>query len=133
MTTDYDVNDVNDKTLTPRLMKGKKYIFFGTLNIQTLQKVGKVHELIASAEATNQDIICVQEHRSTHDTQTTMVHSYGNWRLITCSAWKNSVNATIGGIGMLFSPEAFKALASVDMITPRIMIATLNGNPQTIV
>ena len=34
---------------------------------------------------------------------------------------------------MLSSPEAFKALASIEMITPKIMIATLNENPQTTV
>lgn len=32
---------------------------------------------------------------------------------------------------MLFSPQAYNALISAEMITPRIMIATFNGNPQT--
>ena len=36
-----------------------------------------------------------------------------------------------GGTGMLFSPQAYNALISAEMITPRIMIATFDGNPQT--
>ena len=34
---------------------------------------------------------------------------------------------------MLFSPQTYKALETVEMITPRIMIATINGNPRTTV
>ena len=32
---------------------------------------------------------------------------------------------------MLFSRQTYSALASVEMISPRIMVATINGNPQT--
>ena len=32
---------------------------------------------------------------------------------------------------MLFNQQAYNAHASVEMISPRIMIATINGNPQT--
>ena len=67
----------------PRLLKGKKTVFIATLNVQTLQKEGKIPELIASAEYTNQDIICWQEHRFIHEELTTKEHAYGNWRLIT--------------------------------------------------
>ena len=34
---------------------------------------------------------------------------------------------------MLFNQQAYNALASVEMISPRIMIATINLNPQTII
>ena len=53
--------------------------------------------------------------------------------MITSSAWKNSVNAANGGVGILFSKKAYNALASIEVISPRIMIATLNGNPKTTV
>ena len=112
-------------------MKGKKDVCIATFNVQTLQKEGKIPEVIASAEATQQDVICLQEHRYIHEDLTTKEHSFGNWRLVTCSGWKNQVNAATGGTAMLFNQQAYNALASVEMISPRIMIATINGNPQT--
>ena len=63
----------------------------------------------------------------------TKEQTYGKWKMITCSAWKNSVNASTGGIGMLVSSTAYNALGSVEKISPRIMVATFNGNPQTTV
>ena len=36
-------------------------------------------------------------------------HETGNgWTLATVSAWKNSVNATVGWVGMLIGPRALK-------------------------
>ena len=48
----------------------------------------------------------------------------------TVSAWKNSVNATVGGVGMLIGPRALKTLNSIEKIQPRVMAATFNGNPR---
>ena len=115
-----------------RLMKGKRDIFMATLNVQTLQKEWEIPEVISSAESTKHDVICLQEHRFIHEEIATKEHIFGRWRrLITGSAWKNSINAATGGTGMLFSQQAYNALASVEMISPRIMIAAINGNPQT--
>ena len=44
-----------------------------------------------------------------------------------CS-WKNSVNATIGSVGILIGPQALKSLNSIKKIQPRMMVATYNGN-----
>ena len=52
-------------------------------------------------------------------------HETGNgWTLATVSAWTNSVNATVGGIGMLIGPRALKTLNSIERIQPRMMAAT---------
>ena len=53
------------------------------------------------------------------------------WTLITSSATKNNINATIGGVGMLLSPKAIKSLNKIEKICPRAIIATFNGNPET--
>ena len=50
--------------------------------------------------------------------------------LVTVSAWRNSVNAPIGGVGMLIGPRALKTLNSIERIQPRMMAATFNGNPK---
>ena len=57
-------------------------------------------------------------------------HDSGNGRMLaTASAWKNSVNAMIGGVGMLIGPRALKSLNSIEKIQPKMMAATFNGNP----
>ena len=45
-------------------------------------------------------------------------------------SWKNSVNATIGGVGMVIGPQALKALNSIEKIHPRMIVASLNGKPR---
>ena len=55
-------------------------------------------------------------------------HDIGNgWTLATISAWKNSVNAMVGGV---MGPRAVKSLNSIERIQPRMMIATFDGNPR---
>ena len=43
---------------------------------------------------------------------------------------ENSVNATVGGVGLLIGPRALKTVNSVEKIQPRMMAATFNGNPR---
>ena len=99
-------------------------------HLQLLGSSGQLPELIASAVEHKIDIICIQEHRYTH-TEDIKYHQTGNgWTLATVSAWKNSVNATVGGVGMLIGPRAIKTLNSIERIQPRMMTATFNGNPR---
>ena len=92
--------------------------------------IGQLPELIASAVEHKIDIICIQEHRYTH-TEDIKYHKTGNgWSLVTVSAWKNSVNAAVGGAGLLIGPRAIKTLNSIEKIQPRMMAATFNGNPR---
>ena len=116
---------------TVQLLNATKRFKIGSLNTQTLQKVYKIPELIASAELTGQDIICIQENRFIHEDTVIKEHTYDKWKLLTLSAWKNSINAATGGIGMLLSSQAYNTIASVEMISPRIMIVHFQGNPQT--
>ena len=98
--------------------------------MRTLNRIGQLPELIASAVEHKIDIICIQEHRYTH-TEDIKYHETGNgWSLVTVSAWKNSVNAAIGGVGLLIGPRALKTLNSIEEIQPRMMAATFNGNPR---
>ena len=93
----------------------------------------KMGELIAFAKKTIHDIICIQEHRLIHDDTHIKEHANENWKLLTCSALNNSINAATGGVGMLLSPLAYDALENVERISTRIMIANLQGNPRTTV
>ena len=85
------------------MLKSKKTFKIGTINTQTLQKVWKIPELIAAAEKTRQEVICIQEHRFVHLDVDIKEHTFGKWKLLTCSAWRNSINAAIGGVGILIN------------------------------
>ena len=104
-----------------------------SFNVRTLNRIGQLPELTASAVEHKIDIICIQEHRYTH-TKDIKYHETGNgWMLVTVSAWKNSVNASVGGVGMLIGPRALKTLNDIERIQPRMMAATFNGNPKAMI
>ena len=116
--------------LKQKLLKCKQTIQIATFNVRTLNRIGQLPELIASSVEHKIDIICIQEHRYTH-TEDIKYHQTGNgWTLATVSAWKNSVNTTVGEVGMLIGPKAIKTLNSIERIQPRMMTATFNGNPR---
>ena len=113
-----------------KLLECKRTIQIPTFNVRTFFRIGELPELTASAIDHKIDIICIKEHRYTHS-EDIKYHDTGNgWMLATASAWKNSVNATIGGVGMLIGPQALKSLNSIEEIHPRMMVATFNGNPR---
>ena len=116
--------------LKQTLLKCKQTIQIATFNVRTLNRIGQLPELTASTVEHKIDIICIQEHRYTH-TEDMKYHETGNgWMLVTVSAWKNSVNASVGGVGMLIEPRALKTLNSIERIQPGMMAATFNGNPK---
>ena len=113
-----------------KLLKCKHTIQIVTFNVRTLNRIGQLPELTASAVEHKIDIICIQEHRYTH-TKDIKYHDTGNgWTLATVSAWKNSVNATVGGVRMFIVPRALKTLNSIERIQPRMMAATFDNNPR---
>ena len=111
-------------------LKCKRTTIISTFNVRTLSKISQLSELAASATTYSIDIICVQEHRFYHKDVELKYHDAGNgWTFVSA----NSTNSTIGGVGMLVSPNALKSLNSIEKICPRIIIATFNGNPCTTV
>ena len=123
-------NSATELKLKQKLLKCKQTIQIATFNVRILNRIGQLPKLTASAEEHKIDIISIQEHRYTR-TEDIKYHETGNgWTLVTISAWKNSVNASVGGVGMLIGPRALKTLNSIERIQPRMMAATLNGNPK---
>ena len=113
-----------------KLLKCKQTIQIVSFNVRILNRIGQLPELTALAVERTIDIICLQEHRYTH-TEDITYHETGNgWTLATVSAWKKSVNATVGGVGILIGPRALKTLNSIERIQPRMSAATFNSNPR---
>ena len=81
-----------------KLLKCKQTIQIATFHVRTLNRIGQLPGLTTSTLEHTIDIICILEHRYTH-TEDIKYHDTGNgWTLATVSAWKNSVNATVGGV-----------------------------------
>ena len=122
---------------TPRSSKPENIIscknqtIFSTFNARTLTPKGRLEEFGVNAELNKIDIIAVQEHRFYHPDVKLKYHSVGSYQLVTSSATKNSVNATVGGVGFLLSPRVSDNLLNIESITPKIMILELEGNPKT--
>ncbi|XP_063605720.1 uncharacterized protein LOC134780779 [Penaeus indicus] len=71
-------------------------------------------------------------HRIFHpDTEIQHQTAANGWKLITCSAEKNNKNASIGDVGLLMSPQAYKSLIKAEKANSRIIQATFEGNPKT--
>lgn len=115
----------------PPLLRPKKVSRFSTLNVRTLKGL-KINELISLAEETNQEVVCIQEHRFIHPNNEIKYdyHPKG-WLFVSSSAWTSSNNCSIGGVGFLFSPRASKSINSITSPNPRIITAKLEGNPAT--
>ena len=115
-------NTATEFKLKQKLLKCETTIQIATFNVRTLNRIGQLPELTASTIHHIIDIICIQEHRYIHS-EDIKHHDTGNgWTFVYVSAWKNSVNATIG-------PRVLISLNSIEKIQPKMMVATFNGNP----
>ncbi len=105
----------------------------GTINTRTLRSPHKQLELCALTQRYNIDVVGIQEHRIVHNDNNEIQYENltDGYQLITLSAWRNTIGAAVGGVGVLLSPFARKVLVSVCRTSPRIMKVTLNGNPMT--
>ncbi|XP_066924271.1 uncharacterized protein [Clytia hemisphaerica] len=81
------------------------------------------------------DITCIQEHRFVHKpTDPDIVaHNLGSSTLFTASAKRNDQGAAIHGVGIAINSKLLPILLSVKKINERIVIATFQGNPKTVI
>ena len=114
-----------------KLLKFKSTIQIVTFNVRTFYRIGQIPELTASGVDHNIDIICVKEHKYLHSEDMKYHDTSNRWTFVSVFAWKNSVNAVVGGVGMLIGPRALKSFNSIEKIQPRMMVSTFNGNPST--
>ena len=81
------------------------------------------------------DVIGIQEHRIVHSDDSILQYEKlpDGYQLVTTSAWRNSMGASIGGVGLLLSPFASKAMVETKKISDRNLQITFCGNPKTTV
>ena len=115
-----------------KLLRCKSTVHIGTLNARTLNRIGHLTELTASAAEHKIDLICIQEHRYYNSEVEIKYHDTGKrWTFIPASALQNSVNAVVEWLGGLLNPLALKSLNSIEKIQTRMKVATFNGNFST--
>ncbi|KAJ8393714.1 hypothetical protein AAFF_G00057670 [Aldrovandia affinis] len=113
------------------LLRCRRPFIMGTINASTVREEARLAGLAHCAEKRGVEILGVQEHRRVHAHDPIVYCKVGNCSLITSSAWRNEAQAATGGVGLLLSPRARKALRRVHQHTDRILIADFDGNPVT--
>ena len=75
-------------------------------------------------------IIGIVDHKLVHDEEIKL-EKFGEYTIITTSAWRNSNSASSGGISILINNDALKSLTRVITCNNRILIVNFDGNPKT--
>ena len=106
--------------------------FLGKFNCRTIRKPFKRTELVARFTASNILLLGLQEHRIVHeDGQDIRIERHTDGvHLITSSAWRNSGGAATGGIGLMVTDKAYKAISLIKSYGSRILLVSFNGNPR---
>jgi len=125
----------NDRWKTGRtdrkFVKCKKTVNISSFNVRTLNQPHNIGELTVASSKFDLDVVCIQEHRIGHEDDVEFTRVDENHTLVTSSAMRNSIGASIGGVGFLMNSHSLKCLSSVEKINPRIVSASFTGNPAT--
>ena len=107
----------------------------GTLNCRSLNSDFAHAELNLHINKFILQIVCIQEHRLHHKENDPEIisHDIGKNILFTASAYKNEINASVGGVGLTVQKQLLPILTSTKKVNDRILIATFRGNPKTVV
>jgi hypothetical protein len=112
-----------------KLLSCKHHINVATMNVKTIRHEIKREELANNCKAQKVKILGIVDHKIVHEEDPIVYQSIGNHILITSSAWRNTANASCGGVGLMIDKTIESALAEVKPVNERIMIAHFIGNP----
>ena len=107
----------------------------GTLNCRSLNSAFARAELNLLINKFILHIVCIQEHRLLHKENDPEIisHDIGKNILFTASAYKNEINASVGGVGLTVQKQLLPILTSIKKVNDHILIATFRGNPKTVI
>ena len=113
-----------------KLISCRKHTLVSFQNVRTLRSKGKRLEITNLMKQQNIKILGIADHKITHEEEL-LTEEFDNCRLITSSAWRNTTNAAVGGVGILLDKNTEKSMTQVEKINERIIIAQFHGNPMT--
>ena len=125
----FPVQTKNSKTAGNLLLRGKKEILVGTLNVRTLREQYKREELGVCMRDNRVQLLGIQEHRIVHSPEIEY-QDLGSCYLITSSAWRTSNGAATGGVGLVLAKTVFGSLSSVYKHDSRTLVVDFAGNPR---
>ena len=115
------------------LMRCRRPFVMGTFNACTAREEARLMEVAHCAEEWGVEILGIQEHRIVHTNDPIVYRRVERCTFISASAWRNEAQAATGGVGLMLSSRARRALRRVYHHTDRILIAEFSGNPVTTV
>ena len=120
------VHTVNRNILSPKFTTN-----IGTFNARTLIDKNKRSELAHLFELRSVHILGLQEHRIIHNDEPIQITALTpKTYMLTSSAWRNTANAAVGGVGIVMTKKAYQTITEIKSISPRILSVTFNGNPK---
>ena len=99
------------------------------MNVRTLRKTTKRQEIAELASKFQISILGLIDHKIVHDDDETKIEKYGEYTMITTSAWRNKNNASSGGIGLLLNKTSLilKLILTVGLILRGLIIKFFCG------
>ena len=110
------------------LLSCKQYTNVAMMNVRTIRLESKIQEHANNCRNQQINILGVVDHKIVHEDPVVYEQIGGN-TLITTSAWRNSNNAAVGGVGLMLDRCAESALSEIQSWNERILIAHFNANP----
>ena len=110
-----------------------KTTFIGTFNCRTLRTVDKLNELAYKFSHHGIGLLGVQEHRIVHQETVKRTQAGPGSILLTSTAWRNTMGASVGGVGIMMGTNASDLITETRSVSHRILAVTFAGNPKTTV
>ena len=108
----------------------RKESIIGTLNVRTVREFSKRLEMVTLFLRSQVTALAIQEHRVVHDEEVRIEEHKKGVRFISTSAWRNSAQASTGGVGFLLTKQAFNAVSLIKAYSKRCMLVSFDGNPR---
>lgn len=124
-----NVKDHNTKN-SKSLITCREHSYIGTFNVRTAREDYKRLELAETFLESQMEILGVQEHRIVHQEPIRMENFKKGVCLITSSAWRNNRGASNGGVGLMVTRRAYRAISLIKSYGPRVLTVSFDGNPR---
>ena len=119
-----------NKNRRVRLLNCMQKLKIAVMNVRTIRLQNKRNELAELTRKNNINILGIVDHKICHE-EKIKYEKYEKLTPITTFAWRNSNNASSGGVGILIDNNSENALAEIIKWNNRILIVNFNGNPKT--
>ena len=113
-----------------KLLRCKTKILTSKFDARNPIRPSQIKKVIGNAKLHNISILCLEEHRIFHQDNYINYKAYpSGWTIANFTAWKNTKNTRMGGIGLLINQSGYKALNNIESTNQRTKVDSFHGNP----